>query len=328
MLFFITQGFSQYCSPNNNVCYTLSSANNTLNVKIDSQIDGWAGFGVGSNMVGDVVVAWKSGQQVIVSNRNSMGLVLPSYSSNSELKVLSSSVTANGFIVEFTRPISATSGFSQAANKQYMAAYLQGSISSTDPAYSFSKHSFKQNFAFDLATGTTSKSNVDYSGWHGALMMISWMIFVPIAVLVARFGKVKVGAKWFPFHRIFNGLAFLLTTVGLILICVGKNNVVFTTAYFAHPFIGSAIYGLVIIQMFLGGYINKMWNPNRTAVPWHDKLHWAVGYLLLILPIFNVVLALVYSQKGYIYAGIAFYVLMIVIFVVLQLKMGQVHHQN
>jgi Eukaryotic cytochrome b561 len=158
-------------------------------------------------------------------------------------------------------------------------------------------------------------------------MVVSWCFLVPIAILAARFGKTKIGAKWFPIHRWINILVFLLTTVGLILICLFKENVVFTNNYFAHPFIGSVLYGLMVIQIFFGWYINKVWNPTRTSIPWHDKVHWGLGYLLVILGFINTVLTFTLSVKGYVIGAIVVYALFFVIFIVMQLKYGQQHHQ-
>ena len=323
---------AQYCSSSKNeVCYTLSKVGGQLQVKIDSKINGWAGFGVGSNMIGDIVVAWPVGNKVIISDRTGTGKQLPDTNEKAKMKVISSTASSSGFSVTFTRPLTASLGFTQAAVTSYMAAYKTGSISSTDPNYSFSQHTYKQNFAYDLESGkaSSSASTSIYSQIHGYLMIIAWLVLVPLAVLVARFGKTRLGHKWYLIHRGLNSLAFLLTTVALALICIGKRNVVFTPTNFIHPLVGSIVYGATVIQIGFGWYINKVWNPNRgSKIPWHDYVHWVLGYILLIGGLFNGILGIKLAGEStwYIYTGIGIFGFTFLVFVSLQLRLGQIHH--
>ena len=327
MLILSTLVISQYCSPGKEVCYSLKKDNNNLVVDIVSKVQGYAAFGVGVTMVGDIVVAWPDNGKVIVSNRVSKSAVLPTYKENSNLKIVQSATTSDGFTLTLSRPLAASDGFTTAATTKYMAAYYRNAVGSSDPQYAFTIHNWEKNFNYDLETGLSSADAINYSSVHGIVMVIAWMFIVPLAVLVSRYGKGKLGAKWYPIHKALNMIAFILTTIGLILICVGKDNQVFTEGNIAHPLIGSIVYGVMIIQMGLGMYINKKWNANRTKIPWHDKLHWIVGYSLLVLGLINTILAIFIGEGPLPFIGIGVFILFLITFGALQLTMGQVHHQ-
>eukprot|EP00834_Sanchytrium_tribonematis_P005557 NODE_345_length_9042_cov_0.258973.p2 type:complete len:337 gc:universal NODE_345_length_9042_cov_0.258973:5611-6621(+) len=311
----------------NDVTYELKQEGSNLIVTMTSLMDGWVGFGVGRNMKGDVVVAWKNAGKVIVSNRISSSEDLPAFEANSNLKVISSSVTDAGFTVQFSRPLAASSGFKTAASTEYMAAYKQGAIPSSDPKYSFEQHDYKQNFLYNLATGQASGSAVTSQMAHGVLMTWSWLVLMPISILIARFGKKRLGAKWFHLHRIINGTVMLATIIALILILVAYDNQVYSKNNVAHPTIGSILFGLMFIQVGIGIYINKKFNPSRTKVPNRDKSHWIVGYILLILGFVNAILGytLVSSSAAYVFTAVAIFILCLFVFIVLQIRMGQIH---
>jgi hypothetical protein len=45
--------------------------------------------------------------------------------------------------------------------------------------------------------------------------------------------------------------------------------------------------GLALGEIILGVVIDKLFDPRRSSVPFHDKLHWYAGRLLLIGGITN-----------------------------------------
>eukprot|EP00835_Amoeboradix_gromovi_P006143 NODE_671_length_5354_cov_0.091722.p1 type:complete len:352 gc:universal NODE_671_length_5354_cov_0.091722:53-1108(+) len=347
-MLFLGYSLAAFCTSGNGVCYTMAQSDGLLQVKIDTTISGWVGLGVGSSMQGDVYVFWKVGNQVILSSRQSSNqLNTPSINANPNVKITNSVITTNGFSVTFTRAISTTGGYTTPVTNKFMAAYRSGAISSTDPSYRYAEHSFKSNFVYTVpvlyANNTSSTNTTDitntgnnentliggdsssttsseiYSTLHGYFMIFSWLFCIPMADLISRFGKdSKLGAKWYPLHKILNISAFIATTIALVLICIDKNNVVFTDTNFFHPFIGSIMYGLVVLQIVLGVYINKKYDHARTSIPWYDKMHWGMGYMLLFLGYTNSVIASVIIGGGYIITGILFFVFFMLIFMILE----------
>eukprot|EP00835_Amoeboradix_gromovi_P004962 NODE_425_length_8856_cov_0.734841.p3 type:complete len:335 gc:universal NODE_425_length_8856_cov_0.734841:4093-5097(+) len=314
------------------VSYELSKSGDLLKVKIISKVDGWVGFGVGTDMVGDIIICWKSRDSVVVSNRIGTGEDLPAHKSNPNLKTISSSVTSDGFVVEFTRDLEAINGFTTAVRSDFMAAYQPGAISSTDVTYSIAQHrsSTRTGFTYNIETGAgESTSSSNFQLYHGILMSWSWLVLLPASFLVARFGKKRLGAKWFVIHKGINGLVTFCTIAALILICLSKNNVIFTNSALInwHAGIGVSLFVFLFLQIFLGVYIDKTWNPNRTEVPPGDKIHWTLGYILILLALINAILALIMSSDSgkYVYAALAILGAYIIVFAVLQYRFGQVH---
>ena len=169
-----------------------------------------------------------------------------------------------------------------------------------------------------------------YYKLHGYLMIISWLVLVPLTILIARFGKDKIGKNWYHIHRVLNYLVFLGTTASLVIVCIVKKNVVFKAKNFFHPLVGSIIYGLMVIQIGFGIYINRKFNPNREAVPWHDKFHIVLGYFLVVLGLIDTLLVFTFKSKipWYVYYGLIYFGGSIFVFIILQLKYGTTKHIN
>ena len=159
-MIFATIVFSKFCTSQNVVCYTINKSNNTLNVYIDSKTSGWVGFGVGEDMIGDIVVAWPNKDKVVVSNRIGEGKRLPEHKDNANLRVVSSKVTESGFQLNLTRPLTATDGFTASATTKYMAAYNKNEIESSKVDTDFPPHTYRMNFedASNASNGTSTNS--------------------------------------------------------------------------------------------------------------------------------------------------------------------------
>eukprot|EP00834_Sanchytrium_tribonematis_P005561 NODE_345_length_9042_cov_0.258973.p6 type:complete len:178 gc:universal NODE_345_length_9042_cov_0.258973:4099-4632(+) len=160
MLIFYLLVFSEYCIFSD-ACFKLSKVDGNMKVVMTSKIKGWIGFGIGSDMQGDIVIGWVSGDKVYVSNRKGTGEQQPTYSVNSALNITSTSITNDGFVIEFIRPITATNGFMSTAELSYFGAYKEQSISCTNLDCNLSQHlkSSAQNFHYNLDTGESSASD-------------------------------------------------------------------------------------------------------------------------------------------------------------------------
>jgi hypothetical protein len=119
-----------------------------------------------------------------------------------------------------------------------------------------------------------------YTRAHGTLMFLAWHVLIPAAIFVAMFEKESLGVWWFRIHIILTLFAgiFMLIALALMLSISGPafDN--------THTVLGIITMVLAIgIQMPLGIYIDKKWNPNRTRVPWHDRLHQWLGRIAFVL---------------------------------------------
>jgi len=133
--------------------------------------------------------------------------------------------------------------------------------------------------------------------WHGRLMVLAWAVLAPLAVLVARYGKVWPGQDWprvldnpawWRCHWIGHGLVVCLSLTGLALgLAAGGGSSL-------HGATGLALLGLMALQVGLGlmrgtkggptqprlrGDHYDM-TPRRVVFEW---LHKTLGYGALLL---------------------------------------------
>jgi hypothetical protein len=98
-----------------------------------------------------------------------------------------------------------------------------------------------------------------------------------------------------------------------------------------HEILGLIIVILAVGQTILGQVIDKLFDPNRSAIPWYDKLHWRLGRFLFAISTVNVFLGILkYDNAIALSMGVygAFLGLSFIVFVVAQLRLGQSHHQE
>lgn len=50
-----------------------------------------------------------------------------------------------------------------------------------------------------------------------------------------------------------------------------------------HQVLGLTIFAVMFLQSVLGQVINRLWNPDRKGVPWHDRMHWWLGRIITVL---------------------------------------------
>lgn len=102
----------------------------------------------------------------------------------------------------------------------------------------------------------------------------------------------------------------------------------------------------MFLQIILGVYIDKKFEPNRTKTPIHDQIHWWNGYklkhiyllysrALYILAVINIYLGIQlagrfsgFSTQLWIGSFIALIILNVVLFFCGQKYFGQVHHKQ
>lgn len=100
--------------------------------------------------------------------------------------------------------------------------------------------------------------------------------------------------------------------------------------------IGLALLILCSFQVVGGFVIDRLFNPNRTSIPWWDKAHWWMGRLTVVAALVNIPLGIVlYSKTSTVSMSMVWFVSYglllggaVISFIVLQCRMGQTHHHQ
>ncbi|RKO86610.1 DWNN domain-containing protein [Blyttiomyces helicus] len=167
-------------------------------------------------------------------------------------------------------------------------------------------------------------------------MAVGWVVAAPLAIVVARYGKAALGVWWFRIHVVLMvGGATVGTYVGFGMVYtaiewVGSPHFEVTAdAHGAHVVLGLLVLTLIAPQAILGFVIDRLWTPTRVSIPWWDRLHWWVGRIVVLVTVINIPLGInTYGGAGswaYIVYGL-WLGLVVVSFVSLQGRVGQVHH--
>ena len=147
--------------------------------------------------------------------------------------------------------------------------------------------------------------------WHARLMVLSWGVLAPLAVIAARFFKIMPrqnypaeldNQTWWRSHWIGQSLVVALSLVGLAL--VFPLNLASPSA---HNLLGAAVLLLMLVQAALGLFRGSKGGPTARAAdgtlrgdhydmtPWRrmfETLHKSLGYGLLCGGIGAIVLGL------------------------------------
>ncbi len=142
--------------------------------------------------------------------------------------------------------------------------------------------------------------------WHGRSMILAWGVLAPLAVLVARFGKVLPSQDWpneldsrlwWRSHWIGQSLVFLLAIAGFGLVFGGTERMD------VHMTLGYAVLLLLIAQMGLGIFRGTKGGPTAQSgdgslrgdhydmTPWRIMFEWThktIGYSVLALAAFTI----------------------------------------
>lgn len=114
---------------------------------------------------------------------------------------------------------------------------------------------------------------------HMVFMILAWLILVPAAILVARYGRLLF--HWFPVHRNIQLAAFVSVLIAFILIVVEVGS----GEHFDsdHAKAGLAIFVVLFVQMALGlvGHRTKRFHVSRIV-------HVVVGLGITVTAVWNV----------------------------------------
>uniref|UniRef100_A0A0K0EGP5 ascorbate ferrireductase (transmembrane) n=1 Tax=Strongyloides stercoralis TaxID=6248 RepID=A0A0K0EGP5_STRER len=139
---------------------------------------------------------------------------------------------------------------------------------------------------------------------HGTFFVIGWFFFILNGVFYLRYYKSFFENKniykqkvWFQIHRIFNTLAFLITTIGIISILIahnfrwlgpkigGKSN---TSPGSLHSIFGVFAYGLLVVQV-LNSFLRC--TPNHSNRKYFNWIHKFLGLSSFLLATATITIA-------------------------------------
>ena len=116
-----------------------------------------------------------------------------------------------------------------------------------------------------------------YTQVHGYTMMLSWLVLVPICILVVRTGN--RWNLWLPVHVATASLSIVLIVVGSGFGFAASHGQHIRTT---HQRLGLCLLAALLLETALGVTISVLWRPNRIKTPVLDKLHWWWGRALAL----------------------------------------------
>ncbi|KAI8619422.1 hypothetical protein BC830DRAFT_1104166 [Chytriomyces sp. MP71] len=264
------------CDGSGSVCasFAVTSANTVL-VTVQSSYAGWVGIGFGSSMssASSFFIAWNDNQQNVVSQRAAThGEYMPVVSTAQDAVTSATPASfiakaSSTLIISFTLPISYFSSTGPTS-----LIYATCSTSPTDQnniAYHDGPHG---SLSYDISTGasTVAMGPPQFVINHGILMFLAWGVLPYATIFIARYLK-GIGHAWFILHAIAGGIAICaLTAAGVALMAVGIG---FKVNGSVHVVLGSiVVYGLLPLQVLCGIASDRLFDPNREAVPWWDQV--------------------------------------------------------
>ncbi|CAK8986332.1 Cytochrome b561 [Durusdinium trenchii] len=128
---------------------------------------------------------------------------------------------------------------------------------------------------------------------HGVLMGLSWGFLIPLAVLIARFGRIK-DPLWFKIHRAANALGVIMSTFGFVISMLMVSEGRFLA-------LEHSLIGLVVTVLGLAQPINAYFRPHAEKGAEKTKgrkrwegLHKYGGRIAVVLGLVNPFIGLTY----------------------------------
>ncbi|KAJ8483230.1 hypothetical protein ONZ45_g14678 [Pleurotus djamor] len=123
---------------------------------------------------------------------------------------------------------------------------------------------------------------------HGVLLSAGFLVFLPLATLVARWGR-TITEHWFKVHWIFNMLVGVpVVTLGWLLGPLAVMNRGSGHFRDAHQICGFVLYALFLVQVFLGRRIqSRPPNHDGPAHPPSNIIHMVFGLTILGFAVFQ-----------------------------------------
>eukprot|EP00178_Gracilaria_changii_P018234 TRINITY_DN51_c0_g1_i1.p1 TRINITY_DN51_c0_g1~~TRINITY_DN51_c0_g1_i1.p1 ORF type:complete len:1114 (-),score=142.54 TRINITY_DN51_c0_g1_i1:4233-7574(-) len=251
--------------------------------------DGYAGFGWGYDMMvpGNAAIVYRTSDDSAaiddyhLSDRNRAD-VQPN--TNQGLTNTAALVDGDFVIGRFTRKLSVADLPVISADSETSAIWSVGAR--PDSPTALSQHTSRGIATINLRRGSSISSGSGPSTFfivHGVFMGLSWLLFVPTAIITMRFFK-KHNPVTFQIHRALNGTSVILVVIAYFMGIARGNRV-----ERAHLIIGSILFCLAVLQGLGGLFRPQKGTPARK--PWYLG-HASLGTLAWLLSIANVFLGI------------------------------------
>ncbi|CAN8071488.1 unnamed protein product [Agarophyton chilense] len=256
---------------------------------IRARTPGYAGFGWGYNEMvpGNAVIVYRTQDDSAdiddyqLSGRSSSG-VQPG--TNQRLTKAFAFVDGGFVVGRFTRKLNVSRLPTIPTDGETSVIWSIGAR--PDSKTTLTQHSTRGTATINVSQGVSSASGGGTSAFfivHGAFMGVSWLVFVPIAIIVMRYFK-KYNPIAFQIHRALNGTSVVLVIAAYFMGIARGNRV-----ERAHLIIGSILFSFTVLQG-LGGLLRpKKGSPARG--PWFFA-HAFTGSIAFSLGVTNVFLGI------------------------------------
>ncbi|KAG9299357.1 hypothetical protein G9A89_014005 [Geosiphon pyriformis] len=228
---------STFCDKDTNFCFKIelpsnsaakngSSTNNyaTFTLTAPSTI-GWTAIGIGESMNGAyMMIAWPNSDGTItISQRKSTSYYPESTKNQDDLILHPSSNIKNGqmtAVIQRALSVQGSTLTTSSAGQSFIWAVSNINPKSKTENADLEKHNSKGQEKIVLQKATANNNNNNNNGGtiitlasksgltktqklviaHGSFMFLAWMVAVPSAIFIARFGRVTFASSWFHLH--------------------------------------------------------------------------------------------------------------------------------
>ncbi len=263
----------KYCSPDTQFCADIQVGSQALSIAIDfNNAAGWASIGTGPDLENsNLFIVYVNGTEVQVVPKDSeteenVSVTLLGQDSDFQIKEKSNAAlrTRILFVKLFKSPF-----FTSKINKDGPSTF-NWALGSSDPGILTGK--LISQGRFTVSSFKPSSYVIDDSGSskaHGALMIISFLVFLPASLLLRKSFKSHAYYKYLQYS--FETLMWLFSAIGFIVIVVAKKEYSFSSPHsisaivFFTLFLASRLYRYVFgLQTF--DYFNLPHNPRVTKI--------------------------------------------------------------
>ncbi|KAI8906934.1 hypothetical protein EDD86DRAFT_192865 [Gorgonomyces haynaldii] len=325
-----TAAIAGFCTSGQQLCVYGQIQGTDIIFTVHGKSSGYASFGLGTQMSGSqIYVGWKNstGGATVISCRG-QGHSQPIAGTGQPIQQVSLAIPAPAGVsvaYSFKRPLQ-QSGFPIASGTNYIYALSSRAPSNPDVATSgYTQHTNygsigTYDFIANQNSNVTDKSAVDgpilqspdswptgYSAYvHGILMTIAWGVLPIFGIFAAYNLKHAKGYDhlWFNLHRGAFFLSFLFSLAGFLMIFLFKVPPHLSNL---HSILGALVLIVLLVQLGLGIYIDKVYDPNRTSVPFHDQAHWWIGRIVTLVAFVTVFLGIAEYNESFSGVNIALY---------------------
>ena len=141
----------------------------------------------------------------------------------------------------------------------------------------------------------TPEEDYSFSHAHGTVMVFAWMIFAPVGILFARYGRLlRIGSRrkllgdtiWFQVHRLALSLTSVASLIGFFLVLVQTKSqwvdINYSKLLYSHSILGILVVVFALVQVWMALFRCHPDSNYRFIFNW---IHRAVGVLAFILSV-------------------------------------------